>query len=86
MLPFKAQGSAMAIEDALVLARALQGAASVTAGLAAYEAARRERASGMVLESRSATALYQKLEGNKANERAAQLDHVYGYDAVTAHV
>lgn len=44
MLPFLAQGAAMALEDAWVLAAALAAAPSPAAGLAAYERARRERA------------------------------------------
>ena len=43
MLPFLAQGAAMAVEDAWVLADALDGR-SVTAGLFLYEARRRPRA------------------------------------------
>ena len=45
MVPFMAQGACMAIEDAVVLARALEGAdaAQVPARLSAYEEARRDR-------------------------------------------
>ncbi len=43
MTPFLGQGAAIAIEDAVVLARALTGAPSVAAAFAAYEAARCER-------------------------------------------
>ena len=42
MVPFLAQGAAMAIEDGLILARCLE-AHAVPAALARYEAARRER-------------------------------------------
>ena len=42
-LPFLAQGAVMAIEDGLILARALAAHAEVASGLAAYEQARRER-------------------------------------------
>jgi len=44
MLPFLAQGAAMGLEDAWVLAAALDGADDPAAGLAAYVAARRGRA------------------------------------------
>ena len=43
MVPFLAQGAAMAIEDAAVLAASLYGAADVPAALSAYEAARKPR-------------------------------------------
>lgn len=44
MLPFLAQGAAMALEDAWVLAAALDAAADLPAGLATYEARRKARA------------------------------------------
>ncbi|MEX6506535.1 FAD-dependent monooxygenase [Jiella sp. M17.18] len=43
MLPYAAQGAAMAIEDAAVLAASLATTPSTSAALAAYEAARRPR-------------------------------------------
>ncbi|NRG18109.1 FAD-dependent monooxygenase [Rhizobiales bacterium] len=43
MLPFVAQGAAMAIEDAAVLASCLQAADDVASGFSEYEEARRER-------------------------------------------
>ncbi len=43
MVPFLAQGAAMAIEDAAVLAASLHGASDVPAALRAYAAARRPR-------------------------------------------
>jgi salicylate hydroxylase len=43
MVPYLAQGAAMAIEDAAVLAAHLYGAADIPAALRAYEAARRPR-------------------------------------------
>ena len=43
MMPFLAQGAAMAIEDAAVLADCLDGASDVPAALGAYEAARKPR-------------------------------------------
>jgi len=43
MVPFVAQGAAMAIEDAAVLAKSLAAARTAEAGLAAYEAARKPR-------------------------------------------
>lgn len=55
MLPFLAQGAAMAIEDSFVLAEALSsGMVDVEAALASYVALRRERASYVQLEARRA--------------------------------
>jgi salicylate hydroxylase len=71
MVPFMAQGACMAIEDAVVLARALATAPDVPAAFAAYEAARRDR-----------TAQVQR--GSLANEwlkEAGNADWVYGYHA-----
>ena len=47
-LPFLAQGACMAIEDGLVLARALDAHESPSAGFAAYEAARVTRTTAVV--------------------------------------
>jgi salicylate hydroxylase len=53
MLPFLSQGAAMAIEDAFVLASALQkNGTDVAAGLRLYEALRKPRTSRVQLESR----------------------------------
>ncbi|WP_044561169.1 FAD-dependent monooxygenase [Azospirillum sp. B4] len=51
MTPFLGQGAACAVEDAIVLARALSASASVAEGLKRYEAARLERATFIQLES-----------------------------------
>jgi salicylate hydroxylase len=76
MVPFMAQGACMAIEDAVVLARALEHAhgAAIPAALEAYEAARRER-----------TARVQR--GSLANDwlkEGGNADWVYAYDAWAA--
>jgi salicylate hydroxylase len=74
MMPFMAQGAGMAIEDAVVLSRHLQGlggAADVPAALHAYDASRMERASQIQLGSRSNN--WMRGQGNA--------DWVYGYDA-----
>lgn len=76
MVPFMAQGACMAIEDAVLLARALGDAdrAAVPAALTAYEDARRGR-----------TAAVQR--GSLANEwlkQGGNADWVYGYDAWAA--
>ncbi len=53
MLPFLGQGACSALEDAVALAAALDGA-DVEAGLAVYEEARRARTAALVKGSRSA--------------------------------
>ncbi len=58
MLPFLAQGAAQAIEDAAALGQALQGAADVPRGLAAYSAARIGRASRVQAQSRVQGKIY----------------------------
>lgn len=73
MLPFMAQGAGMAIEDAIVLARALTGVAmqAVPAALLRYEEARRARTARIQLGSRANTWL----------RGAGNADWVYGYDS-----
>lgn len=81
MLPFMAQGAGMAIEDAVVLGRALAPIAEMTsatdtaeqieAALKRYEAARRERTAKIQIGSR----------GNQWMRGPGNADWVYGYDA-----
>ena len=75
MLPFMAQGAGMAIEDAVVLGRALAGVArpQAAAALMRYEDARRERTARIQLGSR----------GNQWMKGPGNADWVYGYDAWT---
>ncbi len=73
MVPFMAQGACMAIEDAVVLSRALQGAraADVPAALESYEAERKPRTKRIQ-------------ESSLANDwlrKGSNADWVYGYDA-----
>ncbi|MGQ0584945.1 MAG: FAD-dependent monooxygenase, partial [Reyranella sp.] len=76
MTPYMAQGAAMAIEDAAVLSRCLEGVApeGVAAALRRYEATRAERTSRMQLTSRQ----------NAWGKGATETDWVYGYNAWTA--
>ena len=78
MLPFMAQGAGMAIEDAVVLARHLEGVpmSDAAAALKRYEQARIERASQVQLGSR----------GNNWLREGGNADWVYGYDAWTVPV
>ena len=76
MMPFMAQGAGQAIEDAVVLARALaplKGTAGLEAALAGYQAARLQRASQIQVGSR----------GNQWLKAGGNADWVYGYDAWT---
>lgn len=75
MVPFMAQGACMAIEDAVVLARATEGTdkAGLTAALEHYEAERKPR-TARVQESSLA---------NDWLKKAGNADWVYGYDAWT---
>jgi len=78
MVPFMAQGACMAIEDAVVLSRALEGrtAAEVPAAIAAYERARIPRTAEI---QRSSLA-------NEWLKKAENADWVYGYHAWSAEV
>jgi salicylate hydroxylase len=76
MMPFMAQGAGTAVEDAVVLARALEGATrdAIPTALQRYEAARRERTARIQIGSR----------GNEWLREGGNADWVYGYDAWTA--
>jgi salicylate hydroxylase/6-hydroxynicotinate 3-monooxygenase len=76
MTPYMAQGAAMAIEDAAILSRCLQGVAreGVAAAFRRFEATRKPRCSRMQLSSRTNTWLKDPTDP----------DWVYGYDAWTA--
>lgn len=73
MMPFMAQGAGMAIEDAVVLSRALDGATSdtIAPALARYATARQERTAKIQIGSR----------GNAWLKEGGNADWVYGYDA-----
>jgi 6-hydroxynicotinate 3-monooxygenase len=76
MTPYMAQGAAMAIEDAAILSRCLEGIdrSGVPAAFRRYEATRKPRTSQTQLNSRTNTWL----------RDATDPDWVYGYDAWTA--
>ena len=73
MVPFMAQGACMAIEDAVVLARALEGAdlKTVPAALKRYENARKERTASIQRNSLA----------NEGMKEQGNADWVYGYHA-----
>ena len=76
MVPFMAQGACMAVEDAVVLGRALKDVApaGVEAALARYENARKERTARVQIGSR----------GNEWLKQGGNADWVYAYDAWSA--
>lgn len=96
-LPFLAQGANMALEDAWALARSLDQAGSMAAGLAAYQAARLPRSSRIVAAANANARNYHlsgplrglahlglRLGGRLApNLALKKFDWLYGYD-VTA--
>ena len=73
MVPFMAQGACMAVEDGVVLGRALEAVSSegLPAALQRYENARRDRTARVQLGSR----------GNEWLKEGGNADWVYGYDA-----
>ena len=73
MVPFMAQGAGMAIEDAVVLGRALAGAriGDVGEALRSYERTRQDRTARVQIGSR----------GNEWLKDGGNADWVYGYDA-----
>ena len=89
-LPFMAQGAAMAIEDAAVLAGALATGADVPVCLKRYEDLRRERTAGIQSGSRRNARVFH-LSGIKAwlRDRAASkagrgtMERLYRYDALS---
>ena len=88
-LPFMAQGAAMAIEDAAVLAACLKQASETETMLRRYEDLRRERTAGVQLGSRrNATVFHLSGLAAKARNLAAKrsagkaMDGLYGYNAL----
>ena len=90
-LPFMAQGAAMAIEDAAVLARCLTAEASVPAAFERYEGLRRARTAGIQNGSRRNAKVFH-MRGIKAwarnraagRARAGVMDSLYHYNALEA--
>lgn len=86
MLPYHASGAGQGIEDAWVLARALQiGAADPKGALKRYEALRLDRANRMVRHSREAEGWYHLADADKVarrNERFRKKNETFG-DRIT---
>lgn len=85
MLPFMAQGAAMALEDSTVLARCLAQDEAIETALVRYEAARLERTAWCQLQSREAGKLFQRIASRSEldGDRAERARRLYGYDAAT---
>ncbi|HUF85774.1 MAG TPA: FAD-dependent monooxygenase [Thermohalobaculum sp.] len=96
MLPFLAQGAAMALEDAAVLVRALQAEAGAAEAAAAFEERRWHRVTRVQERSIASGRLYHEAPGPVGAARrglvravsrlmpglaAGRLDRLYGYDA-----
>ena len=89
-LPFLAQGACMAIEDGAVIARALEGAASVPEALQLYQRARVERCARVVTESSEHGGLYHIVDAQEMKQAFAARDiaqeraqWLYNYDPLT---
>lgn len=91
MLPFMAQGAAMAFEDAYVLAKCVQAGSDIQSALRRYEDIRKPRASAVQARARAnADLFHMKGIGAKARLLAASLlpsraalaplDWIYGFD------
>ena len=89
MTPFLAQGAVMAIEDGMILARALQAGTDWRDGLARYEMARRDRATLVMRESHvNARRMYSRDPDNytQASHKNAESLGLYAYNPVTVPV
>jgi salicylate hydroxylase len=73
-LPFMAQGAVMAIEDGVLLARALDAYADLPAALEHYEAARHERTAKVVHGSNANAKRFHSQSLSSAEEAQAYLD------------
>jgi salicylate hydroxylase len=84
MTPFLGQGACMAIEDAMVLGRALATASTFEEAFAIYENTRKERANGVQLASRQQADENQGVTERGANPGANADDRgLYLYNPVT---
>ena len=86
MLPFLGIGASMAIEDAVVLGRAVTEAATLEEGLARYEQARVDRAAEVILTSRRQGELVQGEKVIETFSKPREPMTVFNYDARTAKV
>jgi salicylate hydroxylase len=86
MLPFLGIGASMALEDGVVLGRAVTEAASLEEGLVRYEQARADRAAEVILTSRRQGELIQGEKVIETLSKPREPMSVFDYDARTAKV
>jgi salicylate hydroxylase len=89
MTPFLAQGAAMAIEDGMVLARAIDGSSSWDEALRRYEACRRERGTLVMRQSQvNARRMYSRDPDqlDKDTHRNAESLGLYRYNPLSVEV
>ncbi len=89
MLPFLGQGAAMAIEDAMVLARALELSADHEEALERYERARLERTTFVMQESRKAVKRYHAPDTDSydsTRHRGGDALGLFAYNPVTVAI
>jgi salicylate hydroxylase len=87
--PFLGQGAAIALEDAMVFARALAAAGSIGEALARYEKARVARANGVLLASRENGLNLTTTDPDRYSEETHQNEEsldLASYDAITVPV
>jgi salicylate hydroxylase len=82
MLPFLGMGAAMAIEDAVILARAFAQAGDIEAGLVLYQNARAPRAGAILLESRRQGEMNSEGPGSTTTPALPRQDRI-NYDPST---
>ena len=92
-LPYLAQGAAMAIEDAAVIARALSGIPPADAALMRYGDARYDRTRRVVLESRANAQFFQLPDSKALRDAFAKRDMnternawLFSYDPITVEI
>jgi salicylate hydroxylase len=86
MLPFLGIGASMALEDGVVLGRAVTEAATLQEGLVRYEQARADRAAEVILTSRRQGELIQGEKVIETFSKPREPMSVFDYDARTAKV
>jgi salicylate hydroxylase len=86
MLPFLGIGASMALEDGVVLGRAVTEGATLQEGLVRYEQARADRAAEVILTSRRQGELIQGEKVIETFSKPREPMKVFDYDARTAKV
>ena len=84
--PFLGQGAAMALEDAMILARSIEASQDIDAGLAIYDRTRVERGNWVFLESQQQGQRMMDVEPDDYNRKKSKevYDAIFSYNPVTA--